>query len=243
MKRCGSLSANGVRCRSIELEFDPSRVARESFDEVPWRRYVAIGDSTTEGLGEATPGYPDLGWAQMVGAALQAVRPELEFHSLGKRYMTSRQVREAQLEAALELDPDLVSVVVGGNDILLQKFDPAITEEELEAIVTPFDERDTTVYTCTMFNIFGAGVMHPDAVTYLEPRFKALNEAIRAVAARHELPLVDLAVDPVSLRPDMYSKDLQHATRRGHAATAEIIIRHLAEHVRQVSPRTSSGSG
>jgi lysophospholipase L1-like esterase len=218
---------------AIELEFDPTREALSAFDHVPWRRYVAIGDSTTEGLGEPTPGYPDIGWAEMVGLALKAVRPELEFHSLGQRFMTSKQVRESQLEPALALDPDLVSVVVGGNDMLVRKFDPGITERELEAIVAPFVQRGATVLTCTMFNIFGAGVMHPDAVAYMEPRFQAMNERIRAVAARHKLPLVDLALDPISLRVDMYSKDLQHATRLGHAATAELIVRELAQHVRE----------
>jgi lysophospholipase L1-like esterase len=211
-----------------ELEFDPVRHARALFGEVPWRRYAAIGDSTTEGLGDPTPGYPDMGWAEMIATALRAVRPDLEYLNVGKRFLRAKQVRESQLSRVLEFEPDLVSVVIGGNDMLPEHFSAASVEEEFEGIVAPLREHGATVFGCTMFNIFSAGVMHPDAVSYLEPRYLELNDAVRRVAKRHDMRLVDLAHEPVSRRPEIYSKDLQHATRLGHAATAVLMLEELA---------------
>ncbi|HEV3002398.1 MAG TPA: SGNH/GDSL hydrolase family protein [Solirubrobacteraceae bacterium] len=215
----------------MAVEFDPVAVARERFAGVPWSRYVAIGDSVTEGaLGDPYPGYPDAGWAQMTADALRAVRPELEFHNLGERYLTTRQIRERQLDRALELRPDLVTIVGGGNDMLTDRFDPEGVEEDLEAMVAAAAGAGATVFTCTMFNIFSAGVMNDELVALLRPRYERLNEGVRAVAARHDVVFLDFARDPRTLDPDLYSADLQHANRRGHALTAELIVASLAEH-------------
>lgn len=92
---------------------DPAATARELFSGVPWRRYVALGDSLTEGLGDPVDGFPGGGWCQMTASALQAIRPDLEFVNLGRRNLTTQQIRETQLERAIELKPDLVTVLAG----------------------------------------------------------------------------------------------------------------------------------
>src|SRR5204863_7889728 len=97
-----------------------------------------------------------------------------------------------------------------------------------EAIVAPLRARGATVFGCTMLNIFSSGVVNAEATAFLEPRYLELNEGVRRVAERHDMRLVDLATHPVSSRPEMYSKDLQHATRLGHAATAVLMLRELA---------------
>lgn len=209
-------------------QYDPTARAAELFGDVPWRRYVALGDSTTEGLGEAYPGYPDVGWAQMVADALAPLREDFSFHNLGRRYLTTRRIRETQLEPAIDLRPDLVTVVAGGNDVLLRGFQPAVTEIELDAIVRAMRDAGATVLTCTMFDICSSGLLNEQMVEMLGKRFESLNEAVRRVADRYDLLLVDLARDPISLDHDIYSSDLQHANRRGHAATAELIVRSLA---------------
>jgi lysophospholipase L1-like esterase len=209
-------------------EFDPVGEARALFATVPWQRYVALGDSTTEGLGDPYPGYPDIGWPDMIAAGLRAVRPELDFFNLGKRFLVASEVRESQLTQALGHRPDLASVVVGGNDMLAEQFSGEAVEAEIEQIVAPLRAQGATVFTCTMFNIFAAGVLNEEATAFLEPRYVRLNEAVRRVADRHGLPLVDLANAEVSRRPEMYSKDLQHASRLGHAATAVLMLRELA---------------
>ena len=113
----------------MKLEFDPAGETRRRFGEIPWQRYVAVGDSLVEGaLGDPYPPYPEVGWSQMVADALTAVRSDLRFFNLGKRYLTTRQIRKTQLERSIELKPDLAIVWAGGNDMLLENFDPRMTE-------------------------------------------------------------------------------------------------------------------
>ena len=71
-----------------------------------YSRYVAIGDSTTEGLEDP---YPDgsgyRGWADRLAERLAQDNPELEYANLAVRGKLARQVREEQLEAAVALKP------------------------------------------------------------------------------------------------------------------------------------------
>jgi lysophospholipase L1-like esterase len=81
----------------------------------PWRRYVAIGDSLTEGLGDPVQGYPNVSWAEGPAQALKRLHRDFEFLNLGKRYLTARQVRETQLQPALDFEPDLATVLAGAT--------------------------------------------------------------------------------------------------------------------------------
>src|SRR5690625_4770021 len=86
-----------------------------------WRKYVAIGDSFTEGLNDIDPENPATfrGWADMLAASLQKRgAQELQYANLAIRGRLVSDVVGPQLEAALALKPDLVSMVAGGNDIL-----------------------------------------------------------------------------------------------------------------------------
>ena len=200
------------------------------FDDVPWRHYVALGDSVTEGVGDPVEGYPSGGWCQILIDALRAVRSDLQYHNFGRRYLTARQIRETQLGPALELEPDLVSLLAGGNDVLEQDFDPAATEAELERIVSAFTERGATVLTFTMFDIFKTDLLPPEGEAWLRPRLETLHDVIRAVSDRHPVVLVDLALLPEGGDPGIYSKDLQHGNARAHAINAEAALKALAGH-------------
>jgi lysophospholipase L1-like esterase len=129
---------------------DLEATARRVLDDVGWRRYVALGDSTTEGLGDPVDGVPEGGWCEMVAVALRTLQPELQFFNLGHRYLTTEQIRARQLKRALELEPDLVTVVVGGNDMLVEHFDPRVTEEHFEAMVNALTDAGATVVTSSV---------------------------------------------------------------------------------------------
>ena len=81
----------------------------------PWQRFVILGDSIAEGVGEPVPGYPPLPIAQRVTAELARLQPELAVLNLGRRNLRARQVRERQLAPALAFGPDLALVVCGAN--------------------------------------------------------------------------------------------------------------------------------
>ena len=101
-----------------------------------YRRFVALGDSTTEGLMDPLPdGSGFRGWADRLAELLAALEPELRYANLAVRGKLARQVRETQLEAALALEPDLVSLLSGLNDMLRRNVDVAAVIGELDGMV------------------------------------------------------------------------------------------------------------
>ena len=84
----------------------------------PWHHFVAIGDSFTEGIGDSVDGFAKLGAVDRIAAALKQSNPDLRYTNLAQRGLVVTEIREQQLDTALRLDPDLVSVVAGANDIM-----------------------------------------------------------------------------------------------------------------------------
>ena len=89
-----------------------------------WSRYVALGDSFTEGLmDDLGPGGRHVGWADRVAATLARRQPGLRYANLAVRGRLVRQVIDEQVPVAVALGPDLASIAVGVNDTLRASFD------------------------------------------------------------------------------------------------------------------------
>ena len=88
-------------------------------------RYVALGDSFTEGVGDDDPTRPNgvRGWADRVAEQLGSADPAFGYANLAIRGKKLRQIMADQVDAAVELKPTLVSIYAGANDILRPKVD------------------------------------------------------------------------------------------------------------------------
>ncbi len=214
---------------------------------MPWTRYVAVGDSTVEGLGETVEGFPPGGWPKRVADGLQAVSPALEFFNLGKRYLTARQIRDTQLARALELEPDLVTVVAGGNDMLAKTFQPEKLAADLELMITELLNAGATVYISSMWDAIRAPVLPDHVKDVLRDRFYAFNDTIRGVAVRHAddpgFVFDDVEHDDAGLDPRNYSTDGQHLNSRGFAVMAAAVLERLGGHLREPTLSVASADG
>ncbi|MGO3886984.1 MAG: SGNH/GDSL hydrolase family protein, partial [Mycetocola sp.] len=92
----------------------------------PWSRYVAIGDSFTEGIGDPEPSAPggNRGWADRVAEQLSRGVDDFAYANLAVRGKLIAQIATAQIEPALDLRPDLITFSAGGNDVLRPGSDP-----------------------------------------------------------------------------------------------------------------------
>lgn len=104
-----------------------------------YMRYVALGDSQTEGLGDGDDVLGHRGWADRLAEHLARAGPGLLYANLAVRGRTAAQIRDEQLAAALELRPDLATVMAGMNDVIRPGFDAArvagVLEEMFAALV------------------------------------------------------------------------------------------------------------
>ena len=95
-----------------------------------WLRYVAVGDSFSEGMSDPDPAAPGSfrGWADRLAGHLAADTADagdagFEYANLAVRGRLLHDIVTRQLDGALALGPDLVSIVGGGNDILRPRAD------------------------------------------------------------------------------------------------------------------------
>lgn len=191
-----------------------------------YARYVAIGDSTTEGLDDPDGHGGYRGWANRIAERLAAEQGSVLYANLGIRGRTTRQIRDEQLARAVAMKPDLATVVAGTNDLLRRRFEPAVFEADLAAMQRALVDIGATVLTFTLPDL---RPIMPFA-RILGDRTLRLNEAIRRAAASSGAIVCDLAAYPVASDPRVWSDDRLHANSIGHARIADALMYHAGIH-------------
>ena len=181
-----------------------------------WRRYVAIGDSTTEGLDDPDEAGGYRGWADRFALAVARAQGGLEYANLAIRGRTTARIRAEQLPVALELAPDLATVVAGMNDVLRPSFDADRLREDLRAIHAGLTGAGARTVTFTMPDM---GSVAPIAAT-LRPRFRQLNAITRDLADEFGTVVVDLDREPIASHPALWDDDRLHGNSEGHRRIA-----------------------
>lgn len=207
----------------------------------PWRRFVVVGDSVAEGLGDSVPGYPDLPWGERIAAELTESQPELAFVNLARSNTLAADVRAGQLDSALEFAPDLALVACGGYDVLRPAFDPLTVEAEIELIVSALTAQGCDVITVGIFDGSRSPGMPERFRAGMEQRLRELATATRRVADRFHTVHVDLTAHPAAGDPDVYSADGIHGNRRAHAISAAEAVRALG--ARLATAKSDSADG
>ncbi|MGW7052535.1 SGNH/GDSL hydrolase family protein [Streptomyces sp. NPDC054887] len=177
-----------------------------------YARYVALGDSQTEGLGDGDDTTGLRGWADRFAEHLAAANPSLQYANLAVRGRLAGQVRAEQLAPALALRPDFATVVAGVNDVMRPKFDAAEVVGHLEAMFAALTRGGARVMTITFPDI---GKVAPLARP-LRSRMHALNTGIRAAAGRHGVVVVETAEHAFTVDPRMWTADRLHLSPLGH---------------------------
>ncbi|POX56023.1 lipase [Streptomyces sp. Ru71] len=180
-------------------------------------RFVALGDSLTEGVGDPVEG-GWRGWAALLAPSLAA--SEVEFTNLAVSGAQTRDVLEKQLPAALALRPDLVSVLIGVNDTLRCTFDIHEVAARLDTVYGALTRRGATVLTACLPDP-GAMLGLPGALARpLARRQRAVNAVVHALSGRYGA--LHLHADSGEWIADraMWSADRLHPGERGHRQLA-----------------------
>jgi lysophospholipase L1-like esterase len=185
-----------------------------------WRRFVALGDSFTEGVGDPDPEAPGSlrGWADRVAEVLGTQVPDFAYANLAVRGKLLAQIVEAQIEPAVALQPDLVTVSAGGNDVI--RFgDP----DALAARLDPALERlAATGATLVLFT--GVDVGWTPVLRRLRGRVATYNENLRELAAKHGALVADLWSLRVIQDEHRWCPDRLHLNAYGHHEVARMVL-------------------
>lgn len=184
-------------------------------------RFVAIGDSFTEGVGDWDPRLPNgvRGWADRVAKQLSKADPEWEYANLAIRSRRLAGIVDEQIEPALAMKPTLISFYAGGNDILEVYRDLDAVLEDYARAVERLCASGAQVLLFTGFDV----PLHP----LLEPmkrRNWLFNAEVRRLAVLHGATLVDYWTWDAYQDRRMWDTDKLHMNRAGHRYMAIQIL-------------------
>lgn len=192
--------------------------------DAPWRRFAVLGDSLSLGVGDATPGYADLGWPDRVLRVLRQVRPGLAYLNTAQIAATTPQVLQEQRERIEDFGPDLLHLNSGANDIMRRRPDWTRIEDDLRAMYAWAASTGAQLSVITLGRAFVVPA-HPD----FTDRVARVNDLTRTLAAEYGAAVADSWDHPLNDRPDLLSEDRIHFAVTGQAVIASLLITALAE--------------
>ncbi len=190
----------------------------------PWRRFVAIGDSFTEGIGDPDPSQPGShrGWADRVAEVLSRQVDDFAYANLAVRGKLIAQIVRDQIEPAVALRPDLVTLCAGGNDVIRPGTDPDAISAQLEDAVARLSSTGAAVVLFTGIDTAFTPVFRP-----FRGKVAIYNENIRAIADRHDCIVADQWALKVVQDPRFFDDDRLHFNALGHHEVARMVLRAL----------------
>lgn len=197
----------------------------------PWRRFVVVGDSIAEGIGDPWPGYPDQPWCERIALELAAEAQDFAYLNLGVRSTPSEIVRDTQLGPALEFKPDLAMVAAGGYDILNPFYNAPAVDAALREMVGALTEAGADVITVGLLDGSKAPQMPHVFKVVLRTRIRRLAGAAAAMAADYDALHLSMTNHPAAFEADCYSEDPRHGSMRGHAIVVAETVRMLGRHL------------
>ena len=205
-------------------------------------RFVAIGDSFTEGLGDELPDGSLRGWADLVAAGLAAAQSEpVQYANLAIRGRLLEPIVSEQLERALSLSPapTLITLNGGGNDMMRPGTDMArligLTERAIQRCVAA---------GVRLVVLSGAD---PSARLpfggLVRRRGELFTVAAAELTSRYDVEMVDIFHDAEVRQPAYWSADRLHLNAAGHQRVAGLVLTALgytaAAHVADPGPAES----
>ena len=187
----------------------------------PWRRFIAIGDSFTEGVGDPDPHNPAAfrGWADRTAQELSRGVPDFAYANLAIRGRLIQQIIDEQIQPTIDLKPDLISLCAGGNDVLRPGGDPDKIADLLDSAAAKLA---ATGATLLIFN--GPDIRDTPVLGSIRGRVAIYNENIRTVAARHDAIVADMWSLRELHQPQMWAADRLHFSPLGHQRIAAMAL-------------------
>src|SRR5262249_30336582 len=178
--------------------------------------YVALGDSTVEGVGASAARF---NYVSRLYERLRAVSPSARLVNLGVGGATADDVRQRQLPQAVRLRPDLVTLSVGPNDIT-GKRSLADYTRDIDMILRTLTAQTSDVVVVILIPDLG-----------LTPRFRGeevehtvrqrvlvFNDALGSAARTYGAEVVDLygpSQQELPEQPELIGVDRYHPSDEG----------------------------
>ncbi len=184
--------------------------------------YVSLGDSLTAGVGvdDYTKSYPYL-FAQLL-----AGNASVQLKNFGWPGAKTKDVL-ASLPAAIAAKPDVVTLLVGINDIHDRKMTAAEFEQNYRVILETLTKKTKAkIYVISIPYIGSRTLLLPPFNYYFNYETTKFNAIIRRLAGEYKLPYIDIATPTRALfksDESLYSVDEFHPSAAGYKLWSDIL--------------------
>ena len=189
--------------------------------------YAALGDSFSAGLDDGS-----VPWPELTARGLDARGEPVELHNLASVGATTADVLEVQLEPALALEPGLVSLVCGANDVLLtSRPDIEGCSANLDALLARIRAElpGATIVTATYPDPGRFAGLRPRTRKRVVDGMAAVNLAIRSASETHGALIMEFSQHPgVGDRANVGTNGF-HPSALGHRQAATAVLEALAD--------------
>ena len=192
-------------------------------------RFVAIGDSFTEGVGDELPDGVVRGWADLTAAGwADSLGEPIQYANLAIRGKLVWPIVEQQLEPALALKPTHLSFNGGGNDMLRPRTSISRIADAFSQVLRRCDEEGVQLILLSGAN--------PSAQLPLsrviQRRGDLMSAAVVARMGEREDVVRALNWPDAELSdPSYWSEDRLHMNARGHHRVAARVLDALGQQV------------
>ena len=189
-----------------------------------YNRFIAIGDSFTEGICDEKRYGQYRGWADRVADVMAKDQPGFQYANLAIRGKLLKQVFDEQIEpAALQVidKTTLISFHAGANDVIRPKYNPNITLPMYAKAARKVAASGATVLLFTVLEDSGK---EGRLAERWKERFKDFNEHVRDIAEEVGAILCDANEEPAFRDPRFLAFDRLHLNPMGHDRVAQAVL-------------------
>ncbi|OWW11939.1 lipase [Bacillus sp. MB353a] len=192
-----------------------------------WKRFVAIGDSFTEGIGDEVEGIALKSW---VDHFVQLCVNDIEYANFAKRGLVTKEIRSQQLEKALTFNPDLVSLIAGANDVLKGRWNHYAYKEDMKCMIDTLSKTGADIMIANLPDFTVRLPFSTEKKQVLKEQLLEVNEVILSLSREYKLHHIDFWNHHVVNDNTLWSKDFIHPNSKGYVKVAELIFSSLPVH-------------
>ncbi len=192
-----------------------------------YTRFIALGDSFTEGMQDEKVNDQYRGWADRVAEALASQTPGFTYLNLAVRGKLVGQVIDDQIPVALkwiEGPSTLVSFHAGANDLLRPSYDLNVVLPRYREAIKVIAATGCQLMVFTAIErVAKSGKMQEIWVE----RFSAFNKNVREMAAQYNAIVLEATNDPDIGGRRFLDKDRLHLNSAGHHRVAQGVLQKI----------------
>ena len=195
--------------------------------------FAVLGDSAASGVGDSDANGITRGWAYYL---IQSFTEPIVFSNLSRPGAQSAEVLEHQLPIALELQPDICAVIVGGNDALRNGFDPEKYYQNMRKTLSQLQESGTHILLLQLHDPTKIVKLPKLLGQILLRRINAVNQAIDKLAREFDVEVLRTRRISGIYERKVWHIDRMHPSKYGHQLMATHFRELLVKRNWQIAP-------